>query len=160
MGVAILISDKVDFKIKTITRNKERYHIMMKGSIQEKDVMIINIYSPKKKKRSTSIYKANAAAAAAKSLQSCPTLCDPIDGGPPGSPSLGFSRQEHFLLQCMKGKSESEVAQSYPTLRDPMDCSPAGSPSTGFSRQECSNKSYKEALPPPLTGKVKGSEGR
>ena len=32
---------------------------------------------------------------AAKSLQSCPTLCDPIDGSPPGSPSLGFSRQEH-----------------------------------------------------------------
>ena len=38
---------------------------------------------------------AAAAAAAAKSLQSCPTLCDPIDGSPPGSPSLGFSRQEH-----------------------------------------------------------------
>ena len=36
------------------------------------------------------------AAAAAKSLQSCPTLCDPIDGGPPGSPSLGFSRLEHW----------------------------------------------------------------
>ena len=35
-------------------------------------------------------------AAAAKSLQSCPTLCDPIDGSPPGSPSLGFSRQEHW----------------------------------------------------------------
>ena len=33
---------------------------------------------------------------AAKSLQSCPTLCDPIDGSPPGSPSLGFSRQEHW----------------------------------------------------------------
>ena len=33
---------------------------------------------------------------AAKSLQSCPTLCDPIDGLPPGSPSLGFSRQEHW----------------------------------------------------------------
>ena len=32
---------------------------------------------------------------AAKSLQSCPTLCDPIDGSPAGSPSLGFSRQEH-----------------------------------------------------------------
>ena len=39
---------------------------------------------------------AAAAAAAAKSLQSCPTLCDPIDGNPPGSPSLGFSRQEHW----------------------------------------------------------------
>ncbi|CAN0537692.1 unnamed protein product [Rangifer tarandus platyrhynchus] len=41
---------------------------------------------------------------------------------------LGFSRQDtgvgcHFLLQCMKVKSEREVAQSCPTLRDPMDCS-------------------------------------
>ena len=34
--------------------------------------------------------------AAAKSPQSCPTLCDPVDGSPPGSPSLGFSRQEHW----------------------------------------------------------------
>ena len=34
--------------------------------------------------------------AAAKSLQSCPILCDPIDGSPPGFPSLGFSRQEHW----------------------------------------------------------------
>ena len=33
----------------------------------------------------------------------------------------------HFLLQCMKVKSQSEVTQSYPTLRDPMDCSPPGS---------------------------------
>ena len=36
------------------------------------------------------------AAAAAKSLQSYLTMCDPIDGSPPGSPSLGFSRQEHW----------------------------------------------------------------
>jgi len=36
------------------------------------------------------------AAAAAKLLQSCPTLCDPKDGSPPGFPSLGFSRQEHW----------------------------------------------------------------
>ena len=47
-------------------------------------------------------------------------------------PSLGFSRQEHwvgchFLLQCMKVKSESEVPQSCPTLSDPMDCSLPGS---------------------------------
>ena len=33
----------------------------------------------------------------------------------------------HFLLQCMKGKSESEAAQSCPTFLDPMDCSPPGS---------------------------------
>ena len=38
----------------------------------------------------------NMLSAAAKSLQSCLTLCDPIGGSPPGSPSLGFSRQEHW----------------------------------------------------------------
>ena len=38
----------------------------------------------------------------------------------------------HFLLQCMKVKSESEVAQSCPTLCDPTDCSPAGSPVPGI----------------------------
>ena len=42
----------------------------------------------------------------------------------------------HFLLQCMKVKSESEVAQSFPTLSDPMDCSLPGSSVHGFSRQE------------------------
>ena len=38
----------------------------------------------------------SAAAAAAKSLQLCPILCDPIDGSPPGSPIPGISRQEHW----------------------------------------------------------------
>ena len=42
----------------------------------------------------------------------------------------------HFLLQCMKVKSESEVAQSCLTLSDPMDCSPPGSSIHGISRQE------------------------
>ena len=41
----------------------------------------------------------------------------------------------HFLLQCTKVKSESEVTQSCPTLSDPMDCSPPGSSVHGFSRQ-------------------------
>ena len=43
-GIAILISDKMDFKIKTITRDKEGYHIMIKGSIQ-KDIAIVDIYA-------------------------------------------------------------------------------------------------------------------
>ena len=74
----------------------------------------------------------NTAAAAAKSLQSCPTLrpCrrqptrlpDPWD-----SPGKNTGVGCHFLLQCVEVKSESEVAQSCPTLRDPMDCSPPGS---------------------------------
>ena len=45
-GVAILISDKIDFKIKTITRDKEGHYIMIKGSIQEEDMTIENIYAP------------------------------------------------------------------------------------------------------------------
>ena len=116
----------------------------------------------------------------AKSLQSCLTLCDPIDGSPPGSPIPGILQARilewvaisfsnawkwkvkvkslshvrffatpwtaptrllrpwdspgknigvgcHFLLQCMKLKSESEVTQSCLTLSDPMDCSLPGS---------------------------------
>ena len=70
-----------------------------------------------------------AATVAAKSLQSCPTLCNPIDGSPPGSPCPWDSPGKntgvgcHFLLQCMKVKSESEVTQLCPALSDPMDCS-------------------------------------
>ena len=45
-GVAILISDKIDFEIKTVKRDKEGHYIMIKGSIQEEDVTIINIYAP------------------------------------------------------------------------------------------------------------------
>ena len=44
-GVAILISDKIDLKIKTI-RDKERHYIMIKGSIQEEDIISVNIYAP------------------------------------------------------------------------------------------------------------------
>ena len=44
-GVAILLSDKIDFKIKTITIDKERQYIMINKSIQE-DITIVNIYAP------------------------------------------------------------------------------------------------------------------
>ena len=53
----------------------------------------------------------------------------------------------HFLLQCMKVKSESEVARSFPTLSDPMDCSLPGSSVHGFSRQE-----YWSGVPLPSPG--------
>ena len=45
-GVAILISEKIDLKIKNITRDKEGHYVMIKGSIQEEDVTIVNIYAP------------------------------------------------------------------------------------------------------------------
>ena len=69
----------------------------------------------------------------AKSLQLCPTLCDSMDSSPTrllcprDSPGKSTGVGCHFLLQCIKVKSESEVAQSCPTLSDPMDCSPSGS---------------------------------
>ena len=44
--VTILISDKIDFKIKTGKRGKEGHYIMIKGSIHEEDITIINIYAP------------------------------------------------------------------------------------------------------------------
>ena len=45
-GKEILISDKIDFEIKAVKRDKEGHYIMIKGSIQEEDVTIINIYAP------------------------------------------------------------------------------------------------------------------
>ena len=91
---------------------------------------------------------ATATAAAAKSLQSCPTLCDPIDGSPSGSPvpgtlqertlewvAISFSNAWKWKVKVKsesekwkwKVKSESEVAQLCLTLSDPMDCSLLGS---------------------------------
>ena len=66
-------------------------------------------------------------------------LCDSIDGSPPGSrpwdsPGKNTGVGYHFLLQCMKVKSESEVAQSCPTLCDPMDCRLPGSSVHGISQ--------------------------
>ena len=80
-----------------------------------------------------------AAAAAAKSLQSCSTLCDPIDGSPPGFPVPGILQARrlewvavafsdcHCWCLLFPVKVKVKVAQSCPTLSDPMDCSPPGS---------------------------------
>ena len=60
-GVAILISDKIDFKTKAVQRDKEGRYIMIKGSIQEEEITIINIYIYiGAQHRSTAICKANA----------------------------------------------------------------------------------------------------
>ena len=82
----------------------------------------------KKKKKSF----VSSAAAAAKSFQSCPTLRPRRQQPtrlrrPWDSPGKNIEVGCHFLLQCVKVKSESEVAQQCPTLRDPMNCSPPGS---------------------------------
>ena len=81
--------------------------------------------------------KQPAAAAAAKSLQSCPTLCEPIDGSPPGSlvPGILQARTlERVAISFSNAwkESESEVAQLCLTLSNPMDCSPPGSSVLGI----------------------------
>ena len=97
------------------------------------------------------MYYLCTATAAAASLQSCPTLCDPKDGSPPGSPvpgilqartlewvAISFSSAAISFSSARKWKvkSESEVAQSYPTLSNLLDCSLPGSSIHGISRQE------------------------
>ena len=77
------------------------------------------------------------AAAAAKSLQSCPTLRSRRRQPtrlprPSDSPGKNTGVGHHFLLQCTTVKSESEVAQSCLTLRGPMDCSLPGSSAYGI----------------------------
>ena len=86
----------------------------------------------------------SAAAAAAKSLQSCPTLCDPIDGSPLGSPVPGILQTRTLEWVAIsfsnawkwKVKSESEVAQSCPPLATPWTATYQAPPSMGFSRQK------------------------
>ena len=82
-----------------------------------------------------------AGAAAAKSLQSCPTLCDPIEGSLPGSPSLGFSREEHWsglpfpspMHESEKWKWSRSVMSDFAT---PWTATYQAPPPMGFSRQE------------------------
>ena len=83
-----------------------------------------------------------ATAAAAKSLQSCLTLCDPIDVSPSGSLSLGFSRQEHWSrlpFPSPMHDSEKVKVKSLSCVRllaTPWTAAYQAPPSMGFSRQE------------------------
>ena len=83
---------------------------------------------------------ASTPAAAAKWLQPCPTLCDPKDGSPPGSPCPWDSPGKntgvgcHFLLQCMKVKVKS--LSCVRLLETPWTAAYQAPPSMGFSRQE------------------------
>ena len=72
----------------------------------------------------------SVAAAAAKSLQSCPTRCNPIDSSPPDSSVLGILQGrtlEWVAISFSKARMHAKSLQSCPTLCDPMDSSPPGS---------------------------------
>ena len=90
-------------------------------------------------KRSSTPLVIAAAAAAAKSHQSCPTLCDTIDGSHQVPPSLGFSRQEHwsgFPFPSPMHESEKWKWSRVQLLATPWTVTYQAPPSMGFSRQE------------------------
>ena len=84
-------------------------------------------------KHMTSLFSDSLTAAAAKSLQSCPTLCDPIDGSPPGSPVPGILQARTLewavisFSNAWKWKVKVKSFSKCPTLRHPVDCSLSGS---------------------------------
>ena len=123
---------------------KLKLHLMQRADSFEKTLVLGKIEGRRRRGRQDEMVgwhhrlNGHVATATAKSLQSCLTLCDPINGSPPGSPIPGILQARlpglgcHFLLQCMKVKSESEVVQSCLTLSDPMDCSVPGSSAYGI----------------------------
>ena len=94
------------------------------------------------------------AAAAAKSLQSCPTLCDPIDGSPPGSPVPGILQARTLewvaisFSNAWKWKVKVKSLSHVRLVATPWTAAYKAPPSMGFSRQECWSG---VALPPPLS---------
>ena len=88
------------------------------------------------------IIKSAAAAAAAKSLQSCPTLCDPIDGSPPGSPVPGILQARTLewvaisFSNAWKWKVKVKSLSRVRLLSTPWTAAYQAPPSMGFSRQE------------------------
>ena len=85
---------------------------------------------------------AAAATTAAKSLQSCPTLCDPIDGNPPGSPVLGIlqartlERVANSFSSAWKWKVKVKLLSRVLLLATPWTAAHQAPPPMGFSRQE------------------------
>ena len=83
-----------------------------------------------------------SAAAAAKSLQSCPTLCDPIDGSPPGSPVPGILQARTLewvaisFSNAWKWKVKAKLLSRVQLFRIPWTATYQAPPSMGFSRQE------------------------
>ena len=111
-------------KLRETVKDREAWHAAVHG-VTISQTWLTDWTTTKNKKDNN----VHAAAAAAKSLQSCPIMLRPHRQQPTrlphpwDSPSKNTGVGCHFLLQCMKVKSESEVTQLCLTLSDPMDCS-------------------------------------
>ena len=88
-------------------------------------------------------FPSTAATATAKSLQSCPTLCDPIDGSPAGSPVPGILQARTLewvaisFSNAWKWKVKGKLLCRVRLLATPWTAAYQAPPSMGFSRQEC-----------------------
>ena len=108
---------------------------------------------------SASMYSTNYAAAAAKSLQSCPTLCDPIDGSPPGSPVPGILQARTLewvassFSTAWKWKVKVKLLSHVWLFTTPWTVAYQAPPSMGFSRQE-----YWSGLPLPSPQPIMNSK--
>ena len=104
--------------------------------------LYINYFSDKIMGMHSLFHLAVAAATAAKSLQSCPTLCDPIDGSPPGSPVPGILQARTLEWVAVSSsnawKWKVKVKSLSPVwlLATPLTAAYQAPPSMGFSRQE------------------------
>ena len=98
-GVTILISDKIDFKTKAVKRDKEGDYIMIKGSIQEEDTTIINIYAPNMMLLFGCLV-----------TKSCTTVYNPMNCSLPGSSVHGISQTrtlEWVAISFSRASSQS-----------------------------------------------------
>ena len=110
----------------------------------------VKITEKKKKRAQFLCISLNSSAAAAKSRQSCPTLCDPIDGSPPGSPIPGILQARTLesvaisFSNAWKWKVKVKSLSHVQLLATPWTAAYQAPPSMGFSRQE-----YWSGLPLP-----------
>ena len=100
--------------------------------------------SPKSTSSHHQRHRPTPAAAAAKSLQSCPTLCDPRDGSPPGSPVPGILQARTlewvaiFFSNALKWKMKVKLLSRVRLFATPWTAAYQAPPSIGFSRQDLS----------------------
>ena len=124
-------------------KNNSLWSWLLPGSLSKQHALGTKCQSHKKPGRTPFLgCMKGPAAAAARSLQSCLTLCDPIDGSPPGSPIPGILQARtldspcHFLLQCMKSEKWKWSLSVVSDSSRPHGLAYQAPLSMGFSRQE------------------------
>jgi len=126
---------KSDLEAITFLRSKQGHCIMIKRSTWQEDVTFYNIYIP----------YIGAPAAAAKSLESCPTLCNPIDGSSPGSPVPGILQARILewvaisFSNAWKWKVKGKLLSRVRLFSTPWTAAYQAPPSVGPSRQDKAN---------------------